>query len=339
MILLIIRAMVFALSILGTTVPLKVLANDLSAPTEQQVTAQQFVNLQEGDTPFEGYRRAHAKGVCVTGEFVSNGRLSDFTSTVLFEKTVTPFVGRFSVAGNNPLGADLSAPVRSLALTFTLSAFNQWRIAMNTPPVTAVTNPQDFYAQLVAIKRGPQAIAAFFNEHPESKDFLTWKNSYTPSYSFSDETYHSINAFYLHKNDKKQAVRWWFTPNSSAKVDAETGNNALHITLQKQLEKKPIIFDWQFQFAGESDDPNNPAVQWPANREIVTAGQLVIRSWQDQQEGACNPINFDPNVLPQGISASDDPILKARSAAYAESYKRRAIELLRGKTYLPQGAQ
>lgn len=37
-------------------------------------------------------------------------------------------------------------------------------------------------------------------------------------------------------------------------------------------------------------------------------------------------VNFDPLVLPDGITPSDDPLLQARSAAYAESFRRRAGE-------------
>ena len=37
-----------------------------------------------------------------------------------------------------------------------------------------------------------------------------------------------------------------------------------------------------------------------------------------------------PLVLPSGIKATADPILRARSAAYAESYRRRAKEQFQG---------
>lgn len=43
------------------------------------VTAQQFVDLQQGDSEHRGFRRAHAKGICVSGEFNANGNLSTFT--------------------------------------------------------------------------------------------------------------------------------------------------------------------------------------------------------------------------------------------------------------------
>ncbi len=45
-----------------------------------------------------------------------------------------------------------------------------------------------------------------------------------------------------------------------------------------------------------------------------------------QQDGACNDINYDPLILPDGIAASDDPLLNARSSAYAKSYNARTHE-------------
>ena len=107
----------------------------MAAEKPPEVTAQQFVNLQQGKAAHEGFRRAHAKGICVTGEFRSNGQLADYSVASLFGREVTPFVGRFSVAGNNPTAPDLKAPVRRFALSFAMSPTQQWRIAMNTPPV------------------------------------------------------------------------------------------------------------------------------------------------------------------------------------------------------------
>ncbi len=302
-----------------------------ASQTADTVTAQEFVDLQEGDSPHAGYRRAHAKGVCITGEFRANGNLSDIVTTPLFAPGVTPFTGRYSIAGGNPYAPDLSSPVRSLALNFALSSPNQWRIAMNTPPVMAVTNPHDFYQQIVAIKKGPEAVKAFFKDHPESKDFMTWRASYSPAGSFSGETYHSLNAFYLHdKQGNQQAVRWKMVPASAAPFDETEGPDALQERLAQQLDAAPVVYDWVFTLAGADDDENNPAVKWPASREQRVAGQIVITDWQPQLEGNCHSLNFDPLVLPNGISATEDPILRARSAAYAESYRRRAREALAG---------
>ncbi|AAV82884.1 MAG: catalase [Idiomarina sp.] len=304
----------------------------VAADDPPKVSAQEFVNLQQGETAHEGFRRAHAKGICVSGEFRSNGQLASYSKTALFETGSMSFIGRFSVAGNNPTAPDLKAPVRSLALSFAMNSTEQWRIAMNTPPVMAVKDPHTFYQQIQAIQAGPKAIQTFFAEHPESSDFLSWKAQYQPGGSFAAETYNSINAFYLvNSNGEKQAVRWTMQPTVSVSADNLEGVDALHQEITNRVAKENIIFDWVFTLANEKDDENNPAKAWPDSREKITAGQIVITGVTPQLQGECHGINYDPLVLPTGIEATRDPILRARSAAYAESYRRRAKEALMGE--------
>ncbi|MGM7447795.1 catalase [Idiomarina loihiensis] len=304
----------------------------VAADDPPKVSAQEFVNLQQGANAHEGFRRAHAKGICLSGEFRSNGQLAGYSKAGLFETGSMPFIGRFSVAGNNPTAPDLKAPVRSLALSFAMSSTEQWRIAMNTPPVMAVKDPHTFYQQIQAIQAGPKAIQAFFAEHPESSEFLSWKAQYQPSGSFAAETYNSINAFYLvNSNGEKQAVRWTMQPTVSVSADNLEGVDALHQEITNRVAKENIVFDWVFTLANEKDDENNPTKAWPDSREQITAGQIVITGVTPQLQGECHGINYDPLVLPTGIEATRDPILRARSAAYAESYRRRAKEALMGE--------
>src|SRR3546814_14346099 len=78
---------------------------------------------------------------------------------------------------------------------------------------------------------------------------------------------------------------------------------------------------------GAPGDPTNDATrQWPADRPTVEAGVVVITRSASQDEGPCRDVNYDPTVLPRGMAISDDPILAARSAAYAASYERRTSE-------------
>lgn len=55
-------------------------------------------------------------------------------------------------------------------------------------------------------------------------------------------------------------------------------------------------------------------------------GTLTIDNVKDEAHGSCRDINFDPLVLPDGIAPSDDPLLSARSAVYAVSFRRREGE-------------
>lgn len=295
------------------------------------VTAQQFVNLQQGENVHQGFRRAHAKGICVSGEFRSNGQLTGYSQASLFQTGSIPFIGRLSIAGNNPTAPDLKAPVRSLALSFAMSRTEQWRLAMNTPPVMAVADPHTFYQQIQAIQAGPETIKQFFAAHPESNEFLKWAVQYQASGSFASETYYSINAFYLINDDKdQQAVRWAMQPTVAVAAGDLTGPDALQQEITARVGREDVVFDWVFTLAEAEDDENNPTKAWPSSRKQINAGQIVITDTKPQLEGDCHEINFDPLVLPNGIKATADPILRARSAAYAESYRRRAQEQLQG---------
>ncbi|WP_113907693.1 catalase family peroxidase [Aliidiomarina celeris] len=299
-----------------------------------QLTAQEFVNLQQGANPHAGFRRAHAKGFCVAGEVRSNGALAEHSVAAVLQSTTTPFIGRFSTGGNNPLAPDLSSPVRSLALSFSESPEQNWRIAMNTPPVMAVATPEAFYAQLSALspdpatgQRDPSRIQAFFQQHPESQTFRNWSASYQATGSLAAEQYHSINAFYLvNSAGERQAVRWAAVPKTQvASNPFAEQNDALRLELEAQLAQAPVAFDWQFTFAGANDDENNPTQLWPESNEQKIAGQIVIT--RIEPDSACSEILYDPLILPAGVQATADPILRARSAAYAESYRRRAREV------------
>src|SRR4029077_7530172 len=49
-----------------------------------------------------GFRRNHAKGVCVTGYFESNGKGQSLSKALIFLPGRVPIVGRFALAGGEP---------------------------------------------------------------------------------------------------------------------------------------------------------------------------------------------------------------------------------------------
>ncbi|WP_165323263.1 catalase family peroxidase [Rhizorhabdus phycosphaerae] len=304
------------------------------------LTTQKLIDRMQGEKVFAGFRRAHAKGVCLTGSFQSSGALAPYSRSPLFARGSTPLLGRFSLGGGNPTAPDLKAPVRSLAFVLSQPDGQQWRSAMNTPPVLAVGTPQAFFDQIGAMKPDPATgkpdparIAAFFAAHPESAPFRAWQAAYKPSSSWATERYNSINAFYLVAPDgSRRAVRWQAVPKAAAIPMQESDDPlALQKELAARLARGPVEFDLMFTFAGAGDDPADATKPWPAGRQQLSAGVLSITAMRPQAGGACNGLTFDPLVLPDGIAASDDPILRARSSAYAESYRRRARETALGE--------
>ncbi|WP_414450661.1 catalase family peroxidase [Burkholderia sp. 22PA0099] len=303
--------------------------------TPHRLTADRIVNgLQGPGDPHPGFRRNHAKGICVTGSFESNGDGAAWSSAPFFAAGVsTPVVGRFAVPGGNPYAPDTSVPIRSLALRLTAPDGAQWRTGMNAMPVFPVATPEAFYAQLVATqpdpatgKPDPKKVGAFFASHPETAAFRAWVKTAKPSASFATESYYGINAFYfVDAQGAKHAVRWRVVPEQQDGAVA-SGPNVLQPDLEERLAKGPQRWHWLVTFANPGDPVDDATKPWPADRKTIDLGTLTLNQAEAQDSGPCRDINYDPTVLPRGIEVSDDPLLAARSAAYAVSYRRRTSE-------------
>src|SRR6516162_9860785 len=97
-----------------------------------------------------GFRRNHAKGVCVSGYFESNGQGAALSKASVFRQGRWPVIGRFSLGGGNPYQADAAATVRGFGIRFSFPGGEEWRSAMINLPVFPVRMPQAFYEQLLA---------------------------------------------------------------------------------------------------------------------------------------------------------------------------------------------
>lgn len=293
--------------------------------------------LEKSGGKHPGYRRNHAKGVCILGDFSANGKASTLSRAELFAPGVTPVVGRFAIAGGNPNAPDYAVPVRSMALAFYQRNGEQWRTGMNAMPFFPVQSVQGFYdlqtATLPDSKTGkpdPARIQAVVQQHPEVKPFFAWAKQYVPSSGWTRDRFNSLNAFnFIDPEGHSHLVRWSMVPHADyqpldEKMKEDT--NFLQNDLQQQLAQGPQKWDLIITVAGAGDKGNDATIAWPADRQMINAGTLTINKTLPQEHGACNDINYDPLILPDGITASDDPLLNARSSAYAKSYNARTHE-------------
>src|SRR6202011_2684908 len=85
-----------------------------------------------------GFRRNHAKGVCISGYFESNGRGVALSQASVFLPGRVPIIGRFGLAGGQPFAADAPHTTRSMALLFKLPDGEEWLTGMNNIPVFVV---------------------------------------------------------------------------------------------------------------------------------------------------------------------------------------------------------
>ncbi|RXZ36863.1 catalase family peroxidase [Oxalobacteraceae bacterium CAVE-383] len=306
--------------------------------TPMRLTANRIIDAFEANAgPHPGFRRNHAKGVCVAGYFDSNGNAAALSRAAIFAPGRTPVTGRFAIPGGNPSAPDASIPIRSMALMFLLRDGQQWRTGMNSTPMFAVRTPEQFYQQLAAAqpdpgtgKPDPEKLKAFFATHPETRPFQEWLKAHQPSSSFANAAYYSINAFrFIDAGGRSRAVRWAMVPETPyAPIGAEQKGEPgfLAADLAQRLQAGSLRWHLVVTVAAAGDKTDDATLAWPDDRQHIDAGTLVIAQTAPQADGACRDVNFDPTVLPDGIRPSDDPLLAARSAAYALSYNRRTRE-------------
>ncbi|WP_313571257.1 catalase family peroxidase [Pantoea piersonii] len=305
----------------------------------QRLSADKLINvLEQSGGKHPGYRRNHAKGVCVVGNFISSGNASGLSRAALFAQGInTPVTGRFAIAGGNPDAPDYAVPVRSMALLFQLADGEQWRTGMNAIPFFPVSTVQGFYDQQIASrpdpatgKPSPTAMQDLLHKHPEIAPFLSWAKQYVPSSSWGSDRFNSLNAFFfVDKGNNKHLVRWSMvphTPRQPITAAERKDKNFLQADLQQRLESAPLEWDLIITLASAGDPEDDASKAWPADRQTINAGTLRIERAVPQQQGACNDINYDPLILPDGITGSSDPLLNGRSAAYAKSYNLRTRE-------------
>jgi catalase len=292
-----------------------------------------------GDHP--GFRRNHAKGVCVMGSFESNGAAAALSkAAILAPGAKVPVVGRFALAGGMPFQTDAPASVRSFALRFLPNDAPEWRTGMNDIPVFPVNTAQAFYDQLAAGlpdpatgKPDPAKMQAFGAAHPETIKAVGLLKARPITSGFGDDTYNGLNAFrFVAADGKATPVRWAVVPVEAAAPPAEADpaqprdKDYLFEALAAQIHEHPLQWHLVVTIGEAGDSTADATIPWPAERRHLEAGTVTIDQIASEATGPCTDVNYDPLVLPPGIEASDDPLLSARSSAYARSYTLRAGE-------------
>jgi len=311
----------------------------LAAPAAgTEVTAPQMIDAFEGTFGVHpGQRRNHIKGTCAAGEFVGTPDAAALSRSALFSGKAIPVVARFSLGGGSPEVPDAAPAPRGMALEFHLPGGALQHITMIDVPIFGATSPASFRDAILAAKPDPKTgqpdpekLKAYAAAHPDAMALTTLASHHTPTANYYQTTFFSIHTFkFLDAKGTEHLVKWRFVPRDGTKeMTAAEMKAAPHDFLEKNLiertRKAPAVWD-MIVYVGEPGDPqDNPTLAWPESRKHFTAGTLAITQATPQQKGmACEPINFDPLIMADGIAATNDPILLFRSPAYAVSFGKR----------------
>jgi catalase len=130
------------------------------------------------------------------------------------------------------------------------------------------------------------------------------------SSGFADSTYNSLDAFrFISAAGNSIPVRWSMVPvqqfvEAGSAQSWQQGKNYLFDALIRRINQpsqQPLQWHLIVTLGQPGDPTNNATLAWPDNREHVDVGT-------------------------SGIAPFDDPLLSARSAAYSQSFTRRAGE-------------
>ncbi|HYZ23563.1 MAG TPA: catalase family peroxidase [Rhodopila sp.] len=280
-----------------------------------------------------GHRRNHAKGICFTGIFESNGAGSALSRAQVFTRGQFPALGRFNLGTADANAPDATVRVRGLGLRISTPDGQEWRTAMINAPVFAVSTPHAFYELLRASKsKEPGAMKTFAGTHPEFAAFGAWAAGAPWTGSYAEERFNSLNSFiFVDNSGGEHAVRWSLLP-AAQPVPVphdelvKRGPDFLEQEIAERVRGGPQRWTMVVTVANPGDPTADPSKPWPDDRRSVEVGTLIVQQIEAERDGPCRDINFDPAVLPAGMRTSDDPFPAARSSAYAKSFDRRTAE-------------
>jgi catalase len=289
--------------------------------------------LEPPGGPALGHRRNHAKGICFTGTFDANGDGAELSKAQVFERGQYPVVGRFNIAGPDPHMPDPIAQVRGLGIRILTPNGQEWRSAMIDAPVFAAPTPQAFFAFLnAASSKDPIAFRQYSTAHPEILRFIDWVKNHPRTESWAETRFNSLDSFvFIDSSGSRHIVRLSFIPQSPSVTIpptelAKRDPDFLEEDIAKRVGSGPQRWELIVTIANPGDPSADPTKAWPADRRTVDAGTLIVQQAVPEVDGPCRDINYDPAVLPPGITTSDDPFPAARSAAYRASYDSRIAE-------------
>ncbi|MBB2154979.1 catalase family peroxidase [Gluconacetobacter diazotrophicus] len=291
--------------------------------------------LRAVDGLHPGFRRNHAKGLCVTGWFQASGQAAALSTASLFRPGRVPVVGRFALAGGMPFQPDAPAKVRSMALRLMPPDGQEWRMGINDIPVFVARTAQEFRDLLLATrpdpatgKPDPARIGPFLSAHQAVATALGRVAARPLTSGFGDDTYYSLDTFrFVDAGGASVPVRWAMVPLQPVQpAGAGGGPDYLFDDLAATLRRQPLQWRLVVTVGDPSDPTADPTLPWPSGRRQVDAGLLTLDRAESEDGGPCTGITYDPVVLPPGITLSDDPIPAARSAAYMRSFTLRSGE-------------
>ena len=287
--------------------------------------------------PHPGFRPVHAKGLVCSGAFHASADAPRVTRAPHFAGGSVPTLVRFANASGDPDVHDGVPNVRSIAVKFRLSDGKSADILANSVEGFVARTPEELLeflrAQLPVADGGrpdPQALPRYLAGHPAARAFVERLMKKPVPASYARATYHAEHAFRFTSADGTSRFgRYRFVPQAgeaflSPDDAGKRSPGFLREELEGRLRTGPVAFRLLLRLAEAGDPTDDVTALWPEGRPLVELGHLEISAVSPTSAADERRLIFDPTNRTHGIDLSTDPILLARSAAYAVSYESRS---------------
>lgn len=273
---------------------------------------------------------AHAKGVFVTGSFTPTEAAKELSTAPHFRHP-TLVIARLSLFTGIPdlPSTDERANPHGLAVRFVLDPASRLGtdIICHASKLFPGSDGEEVLAFFRSLRDG--TVTEYASSHPAAAAFAQ-EHRPIPK-SVAHNTFHSINAFKMINSEGKTAfIRYRWVPlageQSLTQDELKTKSpNFLFEELPQILSEGPICFTLVAQVAELGDVTDDCTKIWPDDRPLIELGTLKIARVMEAKEAeTCEKtVAFSPIPGVEGIEASADPILAARSAVYSRSSKSR----------------
>ncbi len=283
-----------------------------------------------------GHRAAHAKGVLCSGTFTPTPAAAALSRAPHLAGPAVRTHVRFSNGSGNPDVADAVRDARGMAIKMYLDGGATTDIVALSIPVFFSRTPADLVAFNAARRPDPATggpdmarVGAFLAEHPETVPAVTAAVTHPIPASYATLEYHALHTFgFVDDADRLRYARYHLRPTAGPAYlsDADAAGcapNYLAEELAERLGRGPVGFGLELVLASPGDPIDDPTAQWPDGRERVVIGRVDVVALAHDREVGDDVLVFDPTRVPDGITLSNDAILRARPEAYSVSVARR----------------
>jgi catalase len=324
------RATALASLVAGAAAPVSAQAATKTLPEQ---IADVMVVLAGGIHP--GLRFTHTKGLVATGTFTPAPSAKTISRAAHLQDAPVPVTVRFSdgsgipnIPDNNP-----NASPHGMAIRFALPGGAYTDIVANSHNGFFVGNGNDFLAFLKAIagtnekSAHPTPIEAFLGAHPAALKVIM--DSKPAAKSFENLDFFGNNAFiFVDAAGNKHPGRYQIIPVAGVvKLDsaaaAKKKPDYMFNDLKAALAKGPVKYTIYAQLANPGDQTNDGSVVWPSDRKRVELGTLSVTKVAPNSDELQKTLSFNPIIVTNGITLSDDPLPVLRSSVYALSVAHR----------------